>query len=80
MTLIRIDEMLKELGAVVGCVLLVQVLAGYLKYMTTIGELIGGEPNNTEKSMQQIIDFEQRLAEVGMVRGGGRGREGGRDR
>ncbi|XP_012276317.1 endothelin-converting enzyme homolog isoform X2 [Orussus abietinus] len=40
------------------------VLAAYLDYMTKIGVLLGGEENTTRKSMQGIIDFETRLAEI----------------
>ncbi|XP_014472427.1 PREDICTED: endothelin-converting enzyme 1 isoform X2 [Dinoponera quadriceps] len=41
-----------------------KVLAAYLDYMTRIGVLLGGEENTTRKQMQDIIDFETRLAEI----------------
>ncbi|XP_046478357.1 endothelin-converting enzyme homolog isoform X1 [Neodiprion pinetum] len=41
-----------------------KVLAEYLEYMTKIGMLLGGEENSTRKQMQDIIDFETKLAEI----------------
>ncbi|XP_011139623.1 endothelin-converting enzyme homolog isoform X2 [Harpegnathos saltator] len=41
-----------------------KVLAAYLDYMTTIGVLLGGEENATRKQMQDVIDFETKLAQI----------------
>ncbi|XP_048513840.1 endothelin-converting enzyme homolog isoform X3 [Athalia rosae] len=41
-----------------------KLLAEYLEYMTKIGVLLGGEENTTRKHMQDIIDFETKLAEI----------------
>ncbi|XP_014208361.1 endothelin-converting enzyme homolog isoform X2 [Copidosoma floridanum] len=41
-----------------------KVLAAYLDYMTQIGVLLGGQENATKKQMQDIIDFETRIAEI----------------
>ncbi|XP_058803973.1 endothelin-converting enzyme homolog isoform X2 [Phymastichus coffea] len=41
-----------------------KVLAAYLEYMTKIGVLLGGEENATRKQMQDIIDFETKIAEI----------------
>ncbi|XP_066598593.1 endothelin-converting enzyme homolog isoform X2 [Prorops nasuta] len=41
-----------------------KVLAAYLEYMTKIGVLLGGEENSTRKQMQDVIDFETKLAEI----------------
>ncbi|XP_014223619.1 endothelin-converting enzyme homolog isoform X2 [Trichogramma pretiosum] len=41
-----------------------KVLVAYLDYMTKIGVLLGGEENSTRKKMQNIIDFETKIAEI----------------
>ena len=41
-----------------------QVLTAYLEYMTTVGVLLGGERNDTEAQMIEVIEFEQELAAV----------------
>ncbi|XP_054269922.1 endothelin-converting enzyme homolog [Macrosteles quadrilineatus] len=41
-----------------------KVLTAYLDYMTKIGILLGGDPNNTKDQMQEVIDFETKLAEI----------------
>ncbi|XP_076641509.1 M13 family metallopeptidase neprilysin 3 isoform X3 [Halictus rubicundus] len=41
-----------------------KVLTAYLEYMTKIGVLLGGEENSTRRQMQEVIDFETRLAEI----------------
>ncbi|XP_046673742.1 endothelin-converting enzyme homolog isoform X3 [Homalodisca vitripennis] len=41
-----------------------KVLTAYLDYMTKIGVLLGGEPNSTKAQMQQVIDFETKLADI----------------
>ncbi|XP_043785236.1 endothelin-converting enzyme homolog isoform X4 [Apis laboriosa] len=41
-----------------------KVLAAYLEYMTKIGELLGGEKNSTKKQMQDVIQFETKLARI----------------
>ncbi|KAG7209982.1 hypothetical protein KM043_011568 [Ampulex compressa] len=41
-----------------------KVLSAYLEYMTKIGVLLGGEENSTRKQMQDVINFETRLAEI----------------
>ncbi|XP_006624144.1 endothelin-converting enzyme homolog isoform X1 [Apis dorsata] len=41
-----------------------KVLAAYLEYMTKIGELLGGEKNSTRKQMQDVIQFETKLARI----------------
>lgn len=43
---------------------MLQVLKGYLQYMTDIGVLLGGEYNHTKAMMQEVIEFEQSLAKV----------------
>ena len=35
--------------------------------MTTLGELLGGEPNATEDQMREVLQFEQELAKVGSM-------------
>ncbi|XP_050526438.1 endothelin-converting enzyme homolog isoform X1 [Daktulosphaira vitifoliae] len=40
-----------------------KLLDTYLDYMTTIGTLLGGEPNATRTQMKKVIEFEMRLAE-----------------
>ncbi|XP_050440640.1 endothelin-converting enzyme homolog [Adelges cooleyi] len=40
-----------------------KLLDTYLEYMTTIGTLLGGEPNATRAQMKDVIEFESRLAE-----------------
>lgn len=39
-----------------------KLLDTYLDYMTTIGTLLGGEPNSTRLQMKEVIQFETRLA------------------
>ncbi|XP_025407064.1 endothelin-converting enzyme homolog [Sipha flava] len=39
-----------------------KLLDTYLDYMTTIGTLLGGEPNSTRDQMKKVIEFETRLA------------------
>ena len=41
-----------------------QKLVAYLKYMTTIGVLLGGEENETRRQMQDVLEFEIKLAKV----------------
>lgn len=41
-----------------------KVLEAYLDYMTKVGVLLGGEPNITKTQMQEIIEFETRLANI----------------
>ncbi|KAJ8680284.1 hypothetical protein QAD02_016071 [Eretmocerus hayati] len=41
-----------------------KILSAYLDYMVKIGVLLGGEENATRKSMQDIIDFETKIAEI----------------
>ncbi|XP_065218845.1 endothelin-converting enzyme homolog isoform X3 [Planococcus citri] len=36
----------------------------YLDYMTTVGTLLGGEPNSTRSQMQDVIYFETKLASI----------------
>ncbi|KAJ8956318.1 hypothetical protein NQ318_015056 [Aromia moschata] len=40
-----------------------KVLKAYLKYMTDVGKLLGGD-NSTEAKMQAVIDFETKLANI----------------
>lgn len=40
------------------------VLSSYLKYMTQVGVILGGEENVTRSHMQNIVDFEIRLASI----------------
>ncbi|XP_017767260.1 PREDICTED: endothelin-converting enzyme 1 isoform X2 [Eufriesea mexicana] len=41
-----------------------KVLVAYLEYMTKIGVLLGGEKNSTRKQMQDVIEFETKLARI----------------
>lgn len=41
-----------------------KVLVAYLDYMTKIGILLGGKEIETRRQMQQVIDFETKLAEI----------------
>ncbi|XP_017884979.1 endothelin-converting enzyme homolog isoform X2 [Ceratina calcarata] len=41
-----------------------KVLTAYLEYMTKIGVLLGGEENSTRRQMQDVIQFETKLAEI----------------
>lgn len=41
-----------------------KVLVAYLEYMTKIGVLLGGEENSTRRQMQDIINFETKIAEI----------------
>ena len=50
--------------------MLVQVLSGYLKVMTDIGVLLGGTGSNASvitERMQEVIAFEQAIAQVGRI-------------
>lgn len=40
------------------------LLAAYLRYMTKVGILLGGDKNDTQRQMQDIIDFETKLANI----------------
>lgn len=48
-------------GIVLFCL---QKLVAYLKYMTTVGVLLGGKENETRDQMRQVLDFEMKLAKV----------------
>lgn len=39
-------------------------LVAYLKYMTNIGVLLGGEENETRRQMQEVLEFEIKLAKI----------------
>lgn len=39
-------------------------LVAYLKYMTTVGSLLGGKENETNKQMRDVLEFEMKLAKV----------------
>lgn len=41
-----------------------EVLSAFLKYMTQVGVLLGGEENATRAHMQKIIEFETKLASI----------------
>ena len=42
-----------------------QKLVAYLKYMTTVGVLLGGrDRNETERQMRDVLEFEMKLAKV----------------
>jgi len=41
-----------------------QTLSAYLTFLTELGVLLGGERNVTERSMLQVIELEQRIAQV----------------
>ena len=41
-----------------------QTLSAYLKFMIDLGELLGGDRNETEEQMYKVIEFEQRIANV----------------
>jgi hypothetical protein len=45
---------------------ILQVLDGYLKFMTDLGFLLHGVQNRTvvESLMQKVLDFEMQMAEV----------------
>jgi len=46
---------------------LIQVLNAYLKYMTDIGELLGGVESDRsliQERMREVIEFEQSIAKV----------------
>ncbi|KAL9971069.1 hypothetical protein ACROYT_G023554 [Oculina patagonica] len=40
------------------------ILVAYLKYMTTIGVLLGGKENETRNQMRQVLDLEMKLAKI----------------
>ncbi|CAH1118459.1 unnamed protein product [Phaedon cochleariae] len=42
----------------------VKVLEAYKEYMTKVGILLGGEPNSTRKHMEDIVEFETKLANI----------------
>lgn len=45
----------------------VQILSAYLKFMTDIGVLLGGDNSNRsviKERMQEVIEFEQAIAKV----------------
>lgn len=44
-----------------------QILSAYLKFMTETGVLLGGERNETERQMENIIQLEQSIAEVSLL-------------
>jgi len=44
--------------------LLFQKLMAYLKYMTTVGVLLGGHENFTREQMKEVLKFEMKLAKV----------------
>lgn len=44
--------------------LLFQKLMAYLKYMTTVGVLLGGHENSTREQMKEVLEFEMKLAKV----------------
>ena len=45
--------------------LLFQKLMAYLKYMTTVGSLLGGHDSNfTREQMKEVLKFEMKLAKV----------------
>ena len=45
--------------------MLSQKLVAYLKYMTTVGVLLGGrDRNETERQMRDVLEFEMKLAKV----------------
>lgn len=41
-----------------------KVLEAYLDYMAKVGVLLGGQPNDTKAQMEEIIEFETRLANI----------------
>ncbi|NP_001080378.1 endothelin converting enzyme 1 L homeolog [Xenopus laevis] len=41
-----------------------KVLTGYLNFMVQLGVLLGGEENSTREQMQEILDFETKLANI----------------
>lgn len=41
-----------------------EVLQAYLKFMTQVGVLLGGEENATREQMKDVIEFEKRLANI----------------
>ncbi len=44
-----------------------QTLSAYLKFMVDIGELLGGDRNETEDQMLRVIELEQKIANVSEV-------------
>ena len=46
------------------CSLSLKVLEAYLKYMTDIGVLVGGEKSKTREQMEKVIAFERIIANV----------------
>lgn len=41
-----------------------EVLVAYLNYMTKVGVLLGGEENSTREQMEDVIEFETKLANI----------------
>lgn len=41
-----------------------KILSAYLKFMTETGVLLGGERNETERQMENVIQLEQSIAEI----------------
>lgn len=41
-----------------------QKLVAYLKYMTTVGVLLGGKENETRHQMREVLELEMKLAQV----------------
>lgn len=41
-----------------------EVLVSYLNYMTKVGVLLGGEENSTRSQMEDVIEFETKLANI----------------
>lgn len=39
-------------------------LVAYLKYMTTVGVLLGGQENETRRQMQEVLELEMKLAQI----------------
>lgn len=49
------------------CFVFLQVLVAYLNYMTKVGVLLGGEENATRDQMEDVIEFETKLANVSVA-------------
>ena len=43
-----------------------QKLVAYLKYMTTVGVLLGGKENETRHQMREVLELEIKLAQVSL--------------
>ena len=48
-------------------ILLFQKLMAYLKYMTTVGTLLGGQKTSTREQMKEVLKFEMKLAKVCLI-------------